>query len=333
MIRENARQFLEAEAPLSWVHAGLEAGYDGALWDQMVELGWPALTISEEHGGLGLGMGEQSVLFEEMGRLLTPSPLLISAVVSAAIVERLEEGAMRSELLEALAAGTIMSFASIKESSDSPTIEAVALNGMEAQRFLFPIGSRVAIVDAVDVERNPIPPLDLTRPMASVAIDAAQLESGVVGEIQDGAVADAFNRGRIALANEMVGVAAACLNMTGEYAKQRYQFGRPIGSFQAIKHKMADVFFALETARSMARAASKAADTDPERVALMAPAAKELAAQAAFLAASEMIQIHAGIGFTWEHDAHLYFKRAESVRMMWGTSEQNRDAVAAELAL
>jgi alkylation response protein AidB-like acyl-CoA dehydrogenase len=277
-------------------------------WEKIVALGWPALTIPEEFGGAGLGWVELCAILEEAGRVISPLPLFSNSIAVDAIVT-LGTDAQKSEVLPALAEGARATL----------VLEGGwALDGMTADWFVFPNGT---ITKAV--KRRSLETLDATRPMALVEGDTQPANS----------FERVIARACIALSAEQVGGAERCLDSSVEYAKTRQQFGKPIGSFQAMKHMCADMLVRVESARSASYWAAWVASVDDDELLTAASLAKAWCSEAFFRNAADNIQIHGGIGFTWEHDAHLYFRRARSSLSLFGDAPQHREAVAKRIGL
>ena len=304
-LREIARAFL-ASAP--GPQQTVDQGYDAGVWERIVEeQGWPAMAIPEEAGGFGFGLVELGVVFEELGRSLVGTPLLGSVVAGFALQEC---GA--SEQLEAIAAGTRACLVLGPTTVDALDAELAVVHG--------PGG--FSLVEAPSVEA--VDALDPTRTLGRVnTYGATPLGSGDLDHV--------LAKAAVVLAFEQVGVAEACLDLAVEYAKVRQQFGKPIGSFQAIKHKCADMLLLVESARSAALGAAFAMDAGEADAHLSAHTAKAFCSDAAFQCAGESIQIHGGIGFTWEHDAHFYFKRARATQSLFGHPRVHREKVAAAM--
>ena len=361
LIRSTARQFLEDRLGLDKVRHLMrsEEGFDPVLWKEMAELGWTGLGIAEEHGGSGLSFIEMGVLLEEMGRLLTPGPFFASAVMATTTVRELANPHQQAELLPSLASGeTIATVAIFEEarnwSPESPETTATrqgdgwvlngrkrsVLNGADADLLLVTAasGDEVGIfavdasLDGVVIEPEPV--LDLTRRQSAVTFDAVPVDGEArlgVGDSSAGlrkvlAVATA------GLAAEQVGGAQTCLDMSVDYAKTRYQFGRPIGSYQAIKHRCANMLMKVEHSRSTVHHAVRVTD-HPEELAIAAPLAGSVASEAYVWVAGETIQVHGGIGFTWEHDAHLYLKRAQASSLLFGGPRHQRDLMGRAIGI
>jgi alkylation response protein AidB-like acyl-CoA dehydrogenase len=309
--------------------------YDAELWKLACEqLGLPAIGVAEQHGGVGGSWVDVAVVLEEAGRALLPAPLLATMTAAAAIGRC--EGAAAAELLAPLAEGSRVAALGVGEvrADDqgrlTGRVEHV-LDGHVADLLVVAAGGGLFAVaaEAAGVTRTAVPPLDHTRWQASY--DLADAPATSLGDAT--AAATAVDLLRVALAVEAVGGARRCLDMTVEHLKTRVQFGRPIGSFQALKHRAADLAVELEAAASTAYYAAWAAADSPDELPVVAPLAKAVCGEAFFHLAAETIQLHGGIGFTWEHDAHLYFKRATATRLLLGDAAAQRRLVAARAGL
>ena len=367
-LRETARRFLDDKASLDRVRELMESDevHDASLWQEMAGLGWQAMAIPEEYGGAGYGFLELMVLLEEMGRSVFAAPFLSTVVLGATLVEALGTEEQKKSMLSEIASGSRTVALALSEANgrwDADGIEMVAsqdgdawiingtkrfvIDGHTADTLLVAVRSPdtsgsdgvtiVAVPSDVDgVTRVKQEAMDQTRPLADITFDDVRLPvSDVIGDAGNGwaALDRALKVAAVALAAEAVGGAQACLDMAVEYAKDRIQFGRPIGSFQAIKHKCADMLVSVESAKSAAYYAAWAVDEDSDELELVAPLAKAYCTEAYFKAAAENIQIHGGIGFTWEHDAHLYFKRAKSIELMFGSPAYHRARLADVLGI
>jgi alkylation response protein AidB-like acyl-CoA dehydrogenase len=316
-----------AEADLSTVE-------DSALWRTLAtEMGCAGLTIPEEYGGAGASWREVAVVAEEVGRALAPVPFLGSAVMATAALLACDD----RELLTALASGerTAALVVPFGTSPHRPTTPGGTVTGvvdaLHADVLLVQTDDGLYAVDAAsDVSRTPIVSLDLTRPLADVTVDTVVSDVTASGRrIGPGdTVTAALTAGAAILASEQLGVAEWCLTTTVEYVKQRHQFGRPVGSYQALKHRLADLWVDVTQARAAVRyAAGCLADGDPDLPVAVALAQAHCSA-VAVRAAEECVQMHGGIGFTWEHPAHLYLKRAKADQIALGTPDRHRAALA-----
>jgi alkylation response protein AidB-like acyl-CoA dehydrogenase len=358
-LRALVRRFCAERSPESAVRAAMvgEHGYDAALWRLLAsELGLPGLIVPEELGGAGLGAVELGLAMEEMGRALLCAPFLSSAVLAANALLACGDGLAQKEYLPGIASGeriATLAWAEPRAGWDAARVELSARRagaGWQLDGVKTPVtdGARADLIlvaarsdsgvsllavegGAKGVARSPIPPLDLTRRLARLEFSAAPARLiGAEGGALPG-LERALDLAAAALASEMVGGAQACLDLAVEYAKARLQFGRPIGSLQAIKHKCADTLCDVETARSASQFAGFAAAGPAEELRIAASMAKAHCAEAFFQAAARCLQIHGGIGFTWENPTHLYLKRAKSSLLLLGDPVYHRDRLARAL--
>jgi alkylation response protein AidB-like acyl-CoA dehydrogenase len=322
-LRDAVRGFLAQHAP---ARAQLE--HDPTTWKRLTEeLGLAALPVAEEHGGAGASFLELAVVLEETGRSLLRVPYL-STVVAATVLQ--DRGAV--DLLPALADGSMpVALAlggDVRAAGDrlTGTLDQVVA---AADCALLLVGTddglHVVARDAPGVTVSPLRPLDATRPQARVEL--AQAPGRRVGDAA--AVQRALDLQSVALACESVGAAQRCLELAVQHLKTREQFGRPLGSFQSLRHRVADLTVLLEGARSTAWYAARAASGLSDDLAVVAPLAHATCAEAFARIAGESIQLHGGIGFTWEHDAHLYFKRAWTTALLHGDPRTLRRQAAA----
>ncbi len=318
VLRSSTRRFLARHSPPAAVRAAMdtERGWDEAVWRKCLEQGWMAIAVPEALGGVGAGWPELAVIFEEAGRALLCAPLLSSWLGLAAI---LEGGA--DDLVPALASG---------EKRATLCLDGRAIDGVGVDYLVVPESDGASVY--MEFEAVPIATLDATRRWAEVTFEAGAGRPLGPGPRRSGTqrgsgVRPGLAIGRALLAAEQVGGAAWCLDASVEYATTRRQFGTPIGAFQAVKHMCAQMLLRVESARSAAMAA--AADPSPLNVAT----AQAYCSEAFFFCASEAIQVHGGIGFTWEHDCHLYFKRARASEALLGTPATHREAVLEALGI
>ena len=299
---------------------------ESGVWQKATEqLGLTGIGIDPEHGGAGGDFVDAAVVIEEAGRALLDAPIT-TVLVAAAVLGR--AGAPAADLSGAVATGERIAVVAV--GGLRGTIDNV-LDGDRADVFLVASDDGLWAVDAdsygVDVRRQPT--LDLTRGQAQVRLD--DVPAVQIGDAEAARVA--VDLLRVALSVEAVGAARHCLEATVAYLKTREQFGRPIGSFQALQHRAADLVVELEAATSTAYYAAWAAVGSPEELAVVAPLALALCAEAAWHVAAETIQMHGGIGFTWEHEAHRYFKRLTTTRAMLGGAHVQRRLVAERAAI
>ncbi|MBW8819179.1 MAG: acyl-CoA/acyl-ACP dehydrogenase [Streptomyces sp.] len=363
-LRATVRAFLAQTSPESEVRRLMDdpAGFDPGVWRRMAtELGLQGLAIPEEYGGAGCGMVEVGLVLEEMGRALLCAPYLSSAVLATTALIRCADEPVRKRLLPALADGRRIGTFALTEDSDRWDRAGVALRATPAaggrwrltghKNFVLdgaaadfvltvaagPDGIGLFLVDgdAPGLTRAPLPTLDPTRRQARLEYRDVLASKVAHDGAGDGwaLVAAVLDRAAVALAAEQIGVAAQALDTAVEYAKTRRQFGRPIGSFQAVKHLLADVSVEVESARAAAHFAMLSADGDDDDDGLSAVAslAKAFCSDACLTAALENVQVHGGIGFTWEHSAHLYLKRAKTSQLMFGDPAYHRESIARRL--
>ncbi len=360
-LRKTVRAFLEAKSDSAAVRAQMETeqGFDPAVWAQMGEqLGLQGLAIPEEYGGSGFSSVEAAIVFEEMGRALLCAPYYATVALAANALLQVGDEAAKQEYLPGIAAGeTVATLAFTEESGrwDPEGIEMQASADGDSYRLS---GTKMYVVDghtaglilvaartaeglslfAVDgdaagLTRTALSTMDMTRKQARLEFDnvAARLVGSPGGA--EAVWPRVLDVAAVALANEQVGGAQKCLEMSVDYAKVRIQFGRPIGSFQAIKHKCADMLLEVESAKSAAYYAAWCAAEMNDELPQVAALAKSYCSEAYFHASAENIQIHGGIGFTWEHDAHLYFKRAKSSELFLGDPTYHRELLAQRIGL
>jgi alkylation response protein AidB-like acyl-CoA dehydrogenase len=287
-----------------------EAGrLDGALWKELGELGWPGIAVSEAHGGQGLGAVELAILSEELGRSVAPVPFLPS-VLAATLIEHAGSDEQRERWLGGLASGELAGAA-----GDAPEL----VPGGEGADVIVVVGDGEARV-VEGSEAQPAASIDSTRPAARVPEGA--------GEPLPGDVAAAVDRALVAVAAELVGVCDRALEMTVAYVKERRQFGTPVGAYQAVSHRCAQMLLDTEGARAAVSFAAWAADADPERLPEAAAMAKAAASDAGREVTAAAIQLHGGIGFTWEADVHWLFKRAQLDAALLGGASAHRARLA-----
>jgi alkylation response protein AidB-like acyl-CoA dehydrogenase len=353
-LRQVLRSFLESKSREQDVRDLLddELGYDPAVWLQLAEqIGAPALCIPEPLGGAGYGLRELGVVFEEAGRALLCSPLLSTTGLATQALLLSDDEQAQKDLLPGIAEGaTVATLVWLPESGRGPaqlvasetangwTLSGTAsfvIDGQAADLILVVAeGSLFAVQGStVGLTRRPLDTLDVTRPQSHLTFDATAARlvgtPGSAGPLLARVLAIASTM----LALEQVGGAAKAMESAVEYAKIRHQFGRPIGSFQAVKHKCADMYVAVEAARATALYALWALAESPEEFLTAASTAKAYCSEVFVSVATESIQVHGGIGFTWEHPAHLYYRRARSTALMLGTASEHRELIAQQVGL
>lgn len=323
MLAEVSREYLQANPTPDWQTL-------------VEEQAWHAIALPEEVGGMGFGWVELAMVAEQVGRLLAPVPLLSSCALAMVAIRDNATPEQATELLGRLAAGErgalVLSghFSVIGEGEKSRLVghSDHVLGGSAADLFMISTNGRLFAVDAAAVQRADVPAFDETRPACRLKVDALV---GSMTELPSCDLHGATRAGWVLQAAEAVGAAEFTLDQAVEYAKVRTQFGKPIGSFQAIKHKCADMLLQVESARSAAWYAAWALDASSPDAHEAARTAATVAADALFHCASQNIQIHGGIGFTWEHGAHRYLRRARADMQLLGHPREHREALAAEL--
>lgn len=346
LIRDSAKSFVDEFGTSERVREIMESDddYDARVWKKIAQnMGWAAIALPEEYGGLGLGQVEVAILQEEMGRKILPSPFLSSICLAANAVLAHGSEDQKTEILSNMASGEIA--ATLVGDVDNtisyhPTEHMLngkaklVQNAMSADLLIVAASSGTGVslfaVDpnAMGVSREALVTMDQTRAQAQIIF--ANVSATLLGEEHTAgpAIEKAQQLAQIALAAEQVGGAAECLERTVEYIQERVQFGRTIGSFQAVKHKCADMMVQVESARSAVYFAACIADDGSAELAEASSLAKAYCSDAFYSCAGDMIQLHGGIGITWEHDAHLFFKRARSSRSLFGLPDAHREKVA-----
>jgi alkylation response protein AidB-like acyl-CoA dehydrogenase len=315
-IRSTAREFLADRFKPEKVRELAEADdpYDDALWGEICELGWPGIAISEEYGGQGLGVVELVILQQELGYALAPSPM-VSNAYAGALIEAAGSDDQRARWLPGIASGEARGAAELTRDPD-PIVGAAGGSVV----LVLADGAGAMLVETGDATLERLDLIDSTRVYSRVIADT--------GEPLPGEIDNAVRAGSVALAAELVGVAQRALDMAVAYAKEREQFGRPIGAYQAVSHRLAEMLWEVEEARSLTYYAAWCADAQPESLALAAHMAKARASDAATAVTHNAIQTFGGIGFTWEHDVHFLLKRARVGAQMMGSARRHRERVA-----
>jgi alkylation response protein AidB-like acyl-CoA dehydrogenase len=315
-IKSTARDFLSARFTPEKVRelAGSENPYDEAIWNEMGELGWPGIAIAAEHGGQDLGVVELVILLEELGYACAPAPFISNAAAGLFISDAGSD-AQRSRWLPGIASGEARGAAQL---TDDPYPIAGAAKG--ASVLVLANGGGARTVEPGDAELERLDLIDSTRAYFRVSAEG--------GDPLPGDVAAPLAKATVALSAELVGIAQRAQEMAVAYAKEREQFGRPIGAYQAVSHRCAQMLYDTEEARSLTYYAAWCADAEPESLPLAASMAKARASDAAASVTNAALQVLAGIGFTWEHDLHFFLKRAEVGARMLGTAREHRDRVA-----
>ncbi|MGH9113716.1 MAG: acyl-CoA dehydrogenase family protein [Acidimicrobiales bacterium] len=356
-LRDTARAVLDRECTPAVVREVVEKG-TGAdrLWRCLADLGWPALTVPEAAGGLGRGFVELAVVLEELGRVVAPGPYLATTTQFLPAIREAGTPDQAERWMGTVARGEVSGTLALAEGTswDATSVRATArrvgpdwvlrgtkrhvLSGTQVDEVVVAVRRAdddrlaLAVVPAHDLDIEATGSLDASRPLATIRLDGVRVPDdrllGHAGTPVGGAVARTLQEATAGLAVDTVGACQALLDMTLAYAKVREQFGRPIGSFQALKHRFADMLVALEKARVTAHfAALTIAEDDPRRP-LAVSMAKAAAGDCQRLVAASAVQLHGGIGFTWEHDVHLWVKRATTGGLLFGTSSDHRRMVA-----
>ncbi len=365
MLRQSARQFLEAECSMAYVRKMMDddTGYSAEQWKKMADLGWTGLIFPEAHGGAGLNMVDMVVVLEEMGRVVMPGPFFATALLGGLAIDLGGSAAQKAKYLPGICAGTLKATLAQVEESGRWDAEGIMLpakkdgttytlsgtklfahDAHNADLLIVPArtkgkGTRGITLFLVDAKQQGVKvtllkTMDQTRKLCEVTLENVQIgKDGILGKADQGwALLDRLiDRAKVALCAEMCGGAQKVLEMSVEYAKVREQFGKPIGSFQAIQHKCANMMVQVESAKSATYYAAWAVANDVPEAHLAACMAKAYCSDAYRMVSGEGIQIHGGIGFTWEHDMHLYFKRAKGSEVTFGDATWNRELVAQEV--
>jgi alkylation response protein AidB-like acyl-CoA dehydrogenase len=365
-LRETVRKFMDDKSPSTEVRRLMETteGYDPAVWNQMgQEMGLQGLHIPEEYGGQGFSFIELGIVLEEMGRVLLCAPYFSTVCLAANAILNAGTEDQKKDLLAGIAAGETIATLAFTEPAGKWDATGITMEHGGSAGASTLTGQKMYVIDghtadllvvaarrpgssgteglslftvagdAPGLTRTALQTMDQTRKLAQ--LDFAGTPAQLLGTEGDGwsALSKTLDQAAICLANEMVGGAQKVLDMSVEYAKVRVQFGRPIGSFQAIKHKCADMLLEVESSKSAAYYAAWAAAEDNDEMPVVACLAKAYVSDAYFHCAAENIQIHGGIGFTWEHDAHLYFKRAKSSETYLGDATYHRELLAQRIGI
>jgi alkylation response protein AidB-like acyl-CoA dehydrogenase len=360
LLRSEVRKFLDQSCPLEQVRKITEdaggPGFSRDLWSQIAELGWLGLTIPEQHGGAGLGWVDLIVVLEETGRSLFPSPL-VSTTLAAQAIRRFGSPRQQASYLPRLADGSAIGTVALFEEDGVPGPDGVRLAGRAAGKLLTLTGEKQFVGDAASadvivvafrkgkskdlglaiVERGAsglaakdLPGIDLTKRIGRVSFDGVKIgRDAVLPRGNAAAIAHLVDAGALAVTAEAVGAAEAALRLTTGYAKQRVQFGRPIGTFQAVKHPLAEMYVDVQSFQSLVYYAAWCLDHGQADLPLAVARAKAYASEALPRLGIDVIQLHGGIGYTWEYDAHLYLKRAKWLRPAFGDADWHYERVAA----
>ena len=342
-LRQSVRDLLTAQCTPARVIALYdgEGGLQPRLWSELsVDLGLAGLLVPEERGGAGASAREAAVVMEELGRFVAPVSFLTSAVVATTalrgtnheILDGLGAGQRTAALTVPLHLSAFGFRATVRVDDEGRLYGAVTsvAGALDADVLVVPVRNDAGVelhlvdVDGVGVTVEAVTSLDMTRQLADIVFTGADATLVVAADAGDAAVREALEIGAALLASEQLGVAQWCLDRLVSYLRDRKQFGRPIGGLQAIKHRLADLYVLIESARAAARyAAATAADGDPDRE-VAASVAQAFCSEVAVKAAEECVQLHGGIGMTWEYPAHLYLKRAKADQIAFGTAGTHR---------
>ncbi len=351
-IRDQARNFLGQESTAAVVRSILDnpEPYHQPLWQKIVDLGWTAMAIPEAYGGLGLGYLELCVVAEELGRSLAPVPFSSSVYLATEAIKAWGNEQQKQRYLPRLAAGELIGTLASSEGQGALEVNATVEEGvLQGVKLPVPDGdvADFAVVIARDpngdaglylvnlegpgVQRRVLASMDPSRSQAQLTFAQAPVER--LGESEDGchSLAELLDKAAVLFAFEQIGGSQAAMDMGIAYTRDRYAFGRPVASFQAIKHKFADMFVALELARANAYYGAWALSCDAPDLPLAAATARVSATDAYYQITRENIQAHGGMGFTWEFDCHLYYRRAQLLSVAIGSQPQWKDAVASRL--
>jgi alkylation response protein AidB-like acyl-CoA dehydrogenase len=355
LFQRSARELFAQECPIASVREMIEKGepYSEHLWTKLVEQGWTGLILSEDTGGLGLGMVELAVAFEEMGRALVPGAFLSTVALAAPLIERAATGEQRSKWLESIAGGEAKATVALLEESASWHTGNVSLQATESDngvkldgKKLFVSDAEVADLiivaarsgsdlllaavrrDAAGLTVNPMPSIDATRSLCEVAFDNVAADLIAKGESARNAIEYALDIATLAVSAEMVGGMQWILEASVEYAKTRKQFGKPIGQFQAIQHHLANILLMSESARSAVYYAAWVMGNDPKEAPAAISMAKAFASDSYREVGNLGIQVHGGVGFTWDEPIHFYYKRAKASELLFGDATFHRERLA-----
>ena len=370
LLRDSARKFLDAECPTTFVRKMMEddSAHATELWKKAAELGWMGILIPEEHGGIGGSFLDLVVVMEEMGRSLMPGPFLATVLLGGPAVLAGGSDEQKAAVLPQVAAGELVMTLAQAEKSGRYDAGGIGLPAtargsdfvLSGEKLFVPdahvadrmvVAARTGSPDApaeegitlflVDakspgIEITQLKTVDMTRRQCHVAFqDVAVAGSQVLGEVGRGwpILQRVLDQAIAGLCTEMVGTGQQALDMAVEYAKERVQFGKPIGSFQAVKHKCVDMMVQVENARSLTYYAAWTVDENVDEASQAVPMAKAYCSDMCKTVTSEAIQVHGGIGFTWEHDMHLFYRRGLASEAAFGSAPTHREVVARTLDL
>jgi alkylation response protein AidB-like acyl-CoA dehydrogenase len=361
-LRSSVRSFLEKECPVDLVRAVVETGEaPEKLWGSMVALDWPALAIPEEYGGVGLTILETAVVVEELGRAIAPGPLLATVTQFAPLVREVGTPEQQQRFLSEVATGALAGTVALADHPRAWALDDVTMTAEPAEGGWLLSGTKhgvlaaegttevvviaraaggfgAFVVPAAEAGLSPVPSLDASRPLVDVTLDRVFVpDERALGEpgstASTSGISRALQEATVGLALETVGTCDALFQLLLAYIKERQQFGVPIGSFQAVKHKMSNMFLAIERARALCYFAVAAINEDTPNRAAAVSMAKAAADDCQSFVGRESIQTFGGIGFTWEHDCHLFVKRAATGGALLGGAAAHSLVVAASLGV
>ena len=368
LLRDTARKFLDSACTTKFVRERMATpeAVTPEFWSQIAEQGWLGINFSEDDGGSGLGLVDLVVLMEEMGRAVMPGPYLATALLGGAAIREAGLASQRQEYLPRIAAGELKATLAATESNARWDASGVTMAAQSSRAGFTLSGSKLFVPDAhladiiivatrtrygmtmedgvslfavpkdaAGLSISLMPSIDETRKLCEVRLDNVALpHTALIGELHEGwrALARVYDGAAVALAAEMCGGAQRVLEMTVDYAKLREAFGKPIGSYQGVKHKCADMLVEVENAKSLTYYAAWAVDEKQADAPLAVSMAKAYASDAGRKVSNAGIQLHGGIGMTWEHDLHLYMKRAKASEVAFGDATWHRERVASLLA-
>jgi alkylation response protein AidB-like acyl-CoA dehydrogenase len=343
LLRDNARKFFATECPMAEVRRLMETetAFDAVLWAKLAEQGYTGCIFSEEYGGVGLGKGELILLMEEAGRALLPGPFFSTVALAGPVIDAVASPEQKKKYLTAICAGEARSTVAIFEDAagwDPTRFQVTAVNGRlsgekwfvtdaaAADWIVVAASNGVFLVDpkGYGIEIAPMSGMDLTRKLYTLRMNHTPAEK--LGDVAG--LAGALDIATAALAAEMAGGMQRTLEMTVEYAKTRKQFGKPIGSFQAVQHQCADMYLETESSRSAAYYAAWALEEKAPDAAVAVSIAKMYASDASRTVGNRGIQVQGGMGFTWENDVHLYYRRAKASETAFGDATFHRERIA-----
>jgi alkylation response protein AidB-like acyl-CoA dehydrogenase len=364
LLRDTARKFLDSECDTKFVRAMMatEAAVTPEFWDKLAENGWLGIAFPEEYGGSGLGLVDLVVLMEEVGRAVMPGPFPATVLLGGAAIAEAGSPSQRQEFLPGIAAGGVKATLAATEPNARWDAAGITLAGREERGGFTLSGTKLFVPDAhqadvlvvaartrdgstmedgvslflvpkgtAGVTVRVLPSVDETRKLCEVKFDNVAVPAEtLLGELHQGwpALARVTDRAAVALAAEMCGAAQRVLDMTVDYAKLRVAFGKPIGSYQGVKHKCADMLIEIENAKSLTYYAAWAVDEGEPGAAMAVSMAKAAASDAGRKVCAAGIQLHGGIGMTWEHDLQLYLKRAKASEIALGDATWHRERIA-----